>query len=107
MSSLEHGDLSQEIDSLGERIMKAKTEFAQSGYSSPETERMWTEMSEQHAKTREKLARAHSATDDMLQGVKIDIETLSLTFARWLNSVEKATPGSIGARQSARDQESD
>jgi hypothetical protein len=92
----DHADITNQIDELGQRIHAARAGCETRGLS-PEAETDWQAMVARHEQIRSRLTSSHDAGNDIVESARMDIETLSNSIGRWIERIERHTPGSIGA----------
>jgi hypothetical protein len=96
-TSPDRARIASQFDDLGQRIQAARGALQNKALASPEAEKEWRAMVDQHERIRSRLADAHNAGDDIFESARMDVETLSNTFGRWIEQIDTHASGSIGA----------
>jgi hypothetical protein len=76
-------ELERALDDLKAKIRGTKAEWRLDYPDDDDIDSKWAEMDRRHKATRARLADSHGWTADVVEGLKMDFETLALTFERW------------------------
>jgi hypothetical protein len=79
-------DTKRKLDDLEQRIKTARSTLGAHKEISREAHKDWDEMVQKHAQIRRKLEG--SPTADVVEGARLDVDTLCNSFERWMARVE-------------------